>query len=173
MAEARARRRRAFKHWITLGAERRPWAEALDDLLARGSEGRPRAAGQWRLDGLTAGTTGKPKGALRRVTDPARSAAPGRAGLSGTRAGAPRRGPLYHPAGRLRALRAMVGGTVVVMRKFDPRGAPPHRAASLHDDIHGPHAAQAHRRPAGRGARALRSSSMRSLVSRAPCRPCA
>src|SRR5258705_8025384 len=73
----------------------------------------------------TAGTTGKPKGALRRVTDPAailpRLAAldcldPAQVHLVA--------GPLYHSAPGGFALYAqMVGGTVVVMRKFDPEDA--------------------------------------------------
>src|SRR6267378_1174089 len=133
MAE-RVRDAARVKHWITLGAERRPWAEALDDLLARGSEAPPPAPPA--IGGsmvYTAGTTGKPKGALRRVTDPAailpRLAAldcldPVQVHLVA--------GPLYHSAPGGFALYAqMVGGTVVVMRKFDPlarhrRRAVPH-----------------------------------------------
>jgi len=125
MAE-RVRGAARVKHWITLGAERRPWAEALDDLLARGSETPPPAPPA--IGGsmvYTAGTTGKPKGALRRVTDPAailpRLAAldcldPAQVHLVA--------GPLYHSAPGGFALYAqMVGGTVVVMRKFDPQEA--------------------------------------------------
>jgi len=125
MAE-RVRGAARVKHWITLGAERRPWAEALDDLLARGDEAPPPAPPA--LGGsmvYTAGTTGKPKGALRRVTDPEailpRLAAldcldPAQVHLVA--------GPLYHSAPGGFALYAqMVGGTVVVMRKFDPEEA--------------------------------------------------
>jgi len=125
MAE-RVRGAARVKHWITLGAERRPWAEALDDLLARGDEApppSPPAMGGSMV--YTAGTTGKPKGALRRVTDPAailpRLAAldcldPAQVHLVA--------GPLYHSAPGGFALYAqMVGGTVVVMRKFDPEEA--------------------------------------------------
>ena len=125
MAE-RVRGAARVKHWITLGAERRPWAEALDDLLARGDEApppSPPAMGGSMV--YTAGTTGKPKGALRRVTDPEailpRLAAldcldPAQVHLVA--------GPLYHSAPGGFALYAqMVGGTVVVMRKFDPEEA--------------------------------------------------
>jgi len=125
MAE-RVRGGARVKHWITLGVERRPWAEALDDLLARGSEAPPPApAAMGGSMVYTAGTTGKPKGALRRVTDPAailpRLAAldcldPAQVHLVA--------GPLYHSAPGGFALYAqMVGGTVVVMRKFDPQEA--------------------------------------------------
>src|SRR5881296_1476330 len=125
MAE-RVRGAARVKRWITLGPERRPWAEALDDLLAQGSEAPPPAVPA--IGGsmiYTAGTTGKPKGARRRVTDPAailpRLAAldcldPAQVHLVA--------GPLYHSAPGGFALYAqMVGGTVVVMRKFDPEEA--------------------------------------------------
>jgi acyl-CoA synthetase (AMP-forming)/AMP-acid ligase II len=114
------------KHWITLGAERRPWAQALDDLLARGSDEAPPAP--TAIGGsmvYTAGTTGKPKGALRRVIDAAgllpRLAAldcldPAHVHLVA--------GPLYHSAPGGFALYAhLVGATVVVMRKFDAEDA--------------------------------------------------
>jgi len=114
------------KRWITLGAERRAWAAAMDDLLARGgSEPPPAPAAVGGSMVYTAGTTGKPKGALRRVTDPAavlpRLAAldcldPAHVHLVA--------GPLYHSAPGGFALYAhMVGATVVVMRKFDPEDA--------------------------------------------------
>src|SRR5438132_12374 len=114
------------KRWITLGPERRPWAEALDDLLARGSEAPPAAVPAMGGSMIyPAGTTGKPKGARRRVTDPAailpRLAAldcldPAQVHLVA--------GPLYHSAPGGFALYAqMVGGTVVVMRRFDPEEA--------------------------------------------------
>src|SRR5437867_1773413 len=125
MAE-RVRGAARVKRWITLGPERRPWAEALDDLLARGSEAPPPAVPAMGGSMIyTAGTTGKPKGARRRVTDPAailpRLAAldcldPAQVHLVA--------GPLYHSAPGGFALYAqMVGGTVVVMRKFDPEEA--------------------------------------------------
>ena len=114
------------KHWITLGAERRPWAESLEDLLARGRDEvppPPAAIGGSMV--YTAGTTGKPKGALRRVIDAAallpRLAAldcvdPAHVHLVA--------GPLYHSAPGGFALYAhLVGNTVVVMRKFDAEDA--------------------------------------------------
>jgi acyl-CoA synthetase (AMP-forming)/AMP-acid ligase II len=114
------------KRWITLGAERRPWAEAIEDLVLRGSSDPPPApAAVGGSMVYTAGTTGKPKGALRRVTDPAavlpRLAAldcldPAHVHLVA--------GPLYHSAPGGFALYAhMVGSTVVVMRKFDAEDA--------------------------------------------------
>ena len=114
------------KRWLTLGVERRPWAEALGDLLARGSDTAPplpAAVGGSMV--YTAGTTGKPKGALRRVIDAAglrpRLAAldcldPAHVHLVA--------GPLYHSAPGGFALYAhLVGATVVVMRKFDAEDA--------------------------------------------------
>jgi acyl-CoA synthetase (AMP-forming)/AMP-acid ligase II len=114
------------KRWITMGAERRSWADALDDLLIRGSsEPVPAPAAVGGSMVYTAGTTGKPKGARRRVTDPAavlpRLGAldcldPAHVHLVA--------GPLYHSAPGGFALYAhMVGSTVVVMRKFDAEDA--------------------------------------------------
>ena len=122
MAE-RVRGAARVKHWITLGAERRPWAEALDDLLARGHEAPPPAPPAMGGSMVyTAGTTGKPKGALRRVTDP-KAILPRLAALDCLDPAQVHlvAGPLYHSAPGGFALYAqMVGGTVVVMRKFDP-----------------------------------------------------
>ncbi len=125
MAE-RVRGAARVKHWITLGAERRPWAEALDDLLARGHEAPPPAPPAMGGSMVyTAGTTGKPKGALRRVTDP-KAILPRLAALDCLDPAQVHlvAGPLYHSAPGGFALYAqMVGGTVVVMRKFDPQEA--------------------------------------------------
>ena len=64
---------RRVRLWVSLGRERLPWATPLGDLLAP----RPRTPlpidDSENLGGsmtYTAGTTGKPKGALRRGVDP-------------------------------------------------------------------------------------------------------
>jgi acyl-CoA synthetase (AMP-forming)/AMP-acid ligase II len=111
---------------VLLGAERRPWARHLDDLLAAGSPA-PVAAppGLGGSMVYTAGTTGKPKGARRRATDPA-ALLPRLAALQCV---APDdvhlvAGPLYHSAPGGFALYAhALGQTVVVMRKFDAEDA--------------------------------------------------
>ncbi|HEV8584301.1 MAG TPA: AMP-binding protein [Methylomirabilota bacterium] len=125
MAE-RVRGGARVKHWITLGAERRPWAEALPDLLARGLDTPPpppAAAGGSMI--YTAGTTGKPKGALRRVTDPA-AVLPRLAELDCLDPAHVHlvAGPMYHSApGSFAVYAHLVGNTVVVMPKFDPEQA--------------------------------------------------
>jgi acyl-CoA synthetase (AMP-forming)/AMP-acid ligase II len=114
------------KHWITLGAERRPWAVAVEDLLAGGRDEAPptpNAGGGSMI--YTAGTTGKPKGALRRVIDAA-SVMPRLAALNCVDPGHVHlvAGPLYHSAPGGFALYALLlGNTVVVMRKFDAEDA--------------------------------------------------
>ncbi len=116
------------RHWILVGAERRPWARHLDDLLAAGSP-EPVAveAGAASLSSIiyTGGTTGKPKGALRRSLDVQ--------ALLGTLAAMdltdPNHihlvaGPMYHSApGGFAAYAHLVGATVIVMGKFEPEQA--------------------------------------------------
>jgi acyl-CoA synthetase (AMP-forming)/AMP-acid ligase II len=125
MAE-RVRDASRVKHWVTLGAERRPWVTPLADLLAHGSDAPPPAPAAMGGSMIyTAGTTGKPKGALRRVMDVA-AALPRLAALNCLDPDQVHlvAGPLYHSAPGAFALYAqMVGGTVVVMRKFDPEDA--------------------------------------------------
>jgi acyl-CoA synthetase (AMP-forming)/AMP-acid ligase II len=115
-----------LRHVILLGAERRPWARPLDDLLRSGRpEPPPAPAGLGGSMVYTAGTTGKPKGALRRATDPA-TLLPRLAALHCV---APDdvhlvAGPLYHSAPGGFALYAhLLGQTVVVMRTFDAEQA--------------------------------------------------
>jgi acyl-CoA synthetase (AMP-forming)/AMP-acid ligase II len=115
-----------LRHLVLLGAERRPWALPLDALLAAGSAAPIDAPGG--LGGsmiYTAGTTGQPKGALRRASDPAalmprlvalHCVAPDDVHLVA--------GPLYHSAPGGFALYAQtLGQTVVVMRRFDAEAA--------------------------------------------------
>jgi long-chain acyl-CoA synthetase len=115
-----------LRHVVLLGAERRPWAHHLDDLLAGGSPAPVAVpAGLGGSMVYTAGTTGKPKGARRRATDPAallprlaalRCVAPDDVHLAA--------GPLYHSAPGGFALYAhALGQTVVVMRRFDAETA--------------------------------------------------
>ena len=119
-------RARRLRHLVLLGDERRPWARHLADLLAAGRPGpveAPLGLGGSMI--YTAGTTGKPKGALRRATS---TGAP-LARIAALNCVAPDdvhlvAGPLYHSAPGGFALYAhMLGQTVVVMRKFDAEDA--------------------------------------------------
>ena len=117
-----------MRAWILLGAERRDWAVPFDDLVATG---RPEPV---ELPGgevfgastiYTAGTTGKPKGARRRGVGSPRAHGAARA-LNVTDPAHVHlvAGPLYHSAPGGFALYAhLVGGTVVVMPKFDAEAA--------------------------------------------------
>jgi len=119
---------RKVRRWILMGAERRGWAVHLDDLLAQGSPEPvelPSGAAFGASIVYTGGTTGKPKGALRRSIDPQ--------GLTETLRAMdvldPNHvhlvaGPMYHSAPGGFALYAhIVGATVVIMPKFDPERA--------------------------------------------------
>src|SRR3990167_396371 len=116
------------RRWITIGEERRPWAEHLDDLVAAGGPAPVPPDPAQGLGGsmiYTGGTTGRPKGALRSGADPAvlirfmeafDLATPGHVHLVA--------GPLYHSApGGFAQFTHVFGGAVVVMRKFDPEDA--------------------------------------------------
>ncbi|MBI2203519.1 MAG: AMP-binding protein [Candidatus Rokubacteria bacterium] len=116
------------RHWVTLGAERRPWADHFADLVVAGDPGPVPVDVGTNVGGsmiYTAGTTGHPKGALRRAVDP-RSVIPrfevfGLVDPSHVHLAA---GPLYHSAPGAFALYTHVfGGTVVVMPRFDAEAA--------------------------------------------------
>src|SRR5215831_1474684 len=65
---------RAVRSWIFIGSERRDWGEGLDDLIEAGSPAPVELPGGEVFGAsmiYTAGTTGKPKGARRRASDPA------------------------------------------------------------------------------------------------------
>ncbi|HEX9420656.1 MAG TPA: AMP-binding protein [Methylomirabilota bacterium] len=124
--EVRARARKV-RHWILMGNARRDWALHLDDLLARGRPEPvelPADAGFASII-YTGGTTGKPKGALRRGLDPQSlmqtlgaldALDPSHVHLVA--------GPMYHSAPGGFALYAhIVGATVAIMPKFDPEAA--------------------------------------------------
>jgi fatty-acyl-CoA synthase/long-chain acyl-CoA synthetase len=126
VAEA-VRESSAVDHWILVGEERRPWAEHVDDLIEAGSP-EPvavEAQGLGGSMGYTAGTTGKPKGALRISVDP--SVAMG--WLNAMDLAEPDHvhlvaGPLYHSAPAAFAyLTQVMGGTCVIMPKFDAEEA--------------------------------------------------
>jgi acyl-CoA synthetase (AMP-forming)/AMP-acid ligase II len=110
------------RHWVSLAAEARPWTLPVADVMATGS---PEPLDVPALGGsmtYTAGTTGKPKGALRRAIDP-RDVAPRLAALGALDPAHVHlvAGPLYHSAPGGFALYAhAVGNTVVLMRKFEP-----------------------------------------------------
>src|SRR5262249_22114653 len=89
------------RHWIVLGAGRPPWAESLDRLSASASPDAPQDPGPGVGGSMlyTGGTTGRPKGALRRAASPEVTArlmgaldlaVPGHTHLVA--------GPLYHSA---------------------------------------------------------------------------
>jgi acyl-CoA synthetase (AMP-forming)/AMP-acid ligase II len=114
----------AVREVVVFRGEPFPGARAWDDVLAAGSDAEPEGvsgdtAGATMI--YTSGTTGKPKGAMRSRTDPALVLAligelrlrPGEEVHITT-------GPLYH-SGPLAwaSLTHTLGGTVVVMRRFD------------------------------------------------------
>jgi acyl-CoA synthetase (AMP-forming)/AMP-acid ligase II len=122
----RVREGARVRHFILMGEERRPWAHAMADLLARGGGASPPVpAGGGGSMIYTAGTTGKPKGALRRALDPAsvldRLRELDLVDESHVHLVA---GPLYHSAPGGFALYAhFFGCTVVVMPRFEPEAA--------------------------------------------------
>jgi acyl-CoA synthetase (AMP-forming)/AMP-acid ligase II len=122
-------RQRAAKirHWILLGEERRSWATSLDDLLEQDAEPPPVDPAQGLGGSMiyTGGTTGRPKGAFRAASDPRVTLAYMQAlGMIHDPHVHLVAGPLYHSApGSFALFCAVIGGTVVVMRRFDPERA--------------------------------------------------
>ena len=115
------------RSWIVVGSARRPWAEHIDDLIATGDPTPIPADSAQGLGGsmiYTGGTTGRPKGALRGSVDPTVT----RRLMEAFGLAEPHvhlvAGPLYHsaPSG-FAHFTQVFGGTVVVMRKFDPEDA--------------------------------------------------
>jgi acyl-CoA synthetase (AMP-forming)/AMP-acid ligase II len=128
LAEAVRAEAPKVRHWILLGALRRPWAVHADDLRAAGRpEPVPPRVGEGFGASIiyTGGTTGKPKGALRRGINPQDLMAtlgamdlldPAHVHLVA--------GPMYHSApGGFAFYTHVVGGTVVIMPRFDPEQA--------------------------------------------------
>jgi acyl-CoA synthetase (AMP-forming)/AMP-acid ligase II len=116
------------RHVILLGAERRPWAVHLDDLLADGRPDPvepPGGAGFGASIIYTGGTTGRPKGALRRGMNPQDLMDTLRAlDLLDPDHVHLVAGPMYHSApGGLALYAHLVGATVVIMPRFDPEQA--------------------------------------------------
>jgi acyl-CoA synthetase (AMP-forming)/AMP-acid ligase II len=116
------------RHWVLMGSERRPWARHLDDLVAAGRPDQPPVDATQGLGGsmiYTGGTTGKPKGAIRGAVNPEITLrfmqAMGMMHPDHVHLVA---GPLYHSApGGFALFATLLGGTVVLMRKFDPEQA--------------------------------------------------
>jgi long-chain acyl-CoA synthetase len=124
MADEVRRHAARVRLWVTLGAERRPWATNLDALLEQGSAESPLVDPAQGLGGsmiYTGGTTGRPKGALRAGSDPQTTLAFMRAlGMMHEHHVHLVAGPLYHSApGSFALFAGLLGGTVVVMPKFD------------------------------------------------------
>ena len=128
MAEDVRRHAEHVRLWITLGPEHRAWASRLDELLEQGSIESPPVDPAQGLGGsmiYTGGTTGKPKGAHRAASDAQLTLAFMQAlGMMHDDHAHLVAGPLYHSApGSFALFAGLLGGTVVVMPKFDPEQA--------------------------------------------------
>jgi len=110
--------------WVAFRGEAPAWAESMEALASSAPETAPRVEltpGSGATMIYTSGTTGQPKGALRSATNVEAALAlfghigyqPGDVYLT--------TGPLYHsgPLGFMAPVQ-MLGGTVVIQRKFDP-----------------------------------------------------
>jgi len=127
MADEVHRRAEKIRLWILLGEERRSWAASLDELLEHDAE-PPAVDPAQGLGGsmiYTGGTTGRPKGAFRAASDPQVTLAYMQSlGMIHDPHVHLVAGPLYHSApGSFALFSAVIGGTVVVMRRFDPEHA--------------------------------------------------
>jgi acyl-CoA synthetase (AMP-forming)/AMP-acid ligase II len=128
MADEVRRYAEKIRLWAILGDERRSWATSLDELLEQGSTESPPLDQAQGLGGsmiYTGGTTGRPKGALRAASDAQVTLAYMQAlGMIHDPHVHLVAGPLYHSApGSFALFAAVLGGTVVVMRRFDPEHA--------------------------------------------------
>jgi acyl-CoA synthetase (AMP-forming)/AMP-acid ligase II len=116
-----------IRHWILLSGERSSWATSLDELLEQDAEPPPADPAQGLGGSMiyTGGTTGRPKGALRAASDVQVTLAYMRAlDMIHDPQVHLVAGPLYHSApGSFALFSAVIGGTVVVMRRFDPEHA--------------------------------------------------
>ncbi len=117
---------RRVRHWVSVGGACPAWATPLAELVARGGPAPPPQDAS-NLGGsmiYTAGTTGKPKGALRRSTEQGAIQARLEALDLAREHVHLVAGPLYHSAPGAFALYAHVfGGKVVVLPKFDAEAA--------------------------------------------------
>ena len=151
----RVRRRRRPTGCVRVGRRRRRRSPTTTARRRRPDAERPA-----RTMIYTSGTTGKPKGALRTTTDAgtvARVARRARLCSRATRCTSPPARSTTPARWRSRSLAHTIGGTIVVLRKFDPiawlRLVKEHRVT---EHVLGADAAQADREPPAGRARARR-----------------
>jgi acyl-CoA synthetase (AMP-forming)/AMP-acid ligase II len=126
MIEAVRARTPKLRQVVLLGRERRPWAVGLDEVMGEPESATAEPPGGFGASIIyTGGTTGRPKGALRRGMNPQDLMDTLRAlDLLDPAHVHLVAGPMYHSAPGGFALYAhLVGATVVIMPKFDPEQA--------------------------------------------------